>query len=109
MTRADLKHCGKIPEAKEELNRSVREGIIESRHSIKSLEGLGSSSHDLGVHLPTDVSDIESLPIDVSDLIGLPDNVSDIKSLPTNVSDVNSLRIDLKNLFSDISDVDSYI
>ena len=26
--RADLKHCGKIPEAREELNRSVREGRI---------------------------------------------------------------------------------
>ena len=37
MTRADLKHCGKIPDAREELNRSVREGRIESRHSIKSL------------------------------------------------------------------------
>ena len=26
----------------------MREGIIEYRHSIKSLEGMGSSSHDLG-------------------------------------------------------------
>ena len=26
----------------------MREGRIESRHSIKSLEGMGSSSHDLG-------------------------------------------------------------
>ena len=43
MTRADLKHCGKIPDAREELNRSVREGRIESRHSFKSLEGMGSS------------------------------------------------------------------
>ena len=43
MTRADLKHCGKIPDARE-LNRSVREGRIESIHSIKSLEGMGSSS-----------------------------------------------------------------
>ena len=51
MTRAYLKHCGKIPEAREELNRSVREGRIESRNSIKSLEGLGSSSHDLGAEL----------------------------------------------------------
>ena len=51
MTRADLKHCGKIPEAREELNRSVREGTIESRHSIKSLEGIGSSSHDLGAEI----------------------------------------------------------
>ena len=51
MTRADLKHCGKIPEAREELNRSVREWIIESRHSIKSLKGIGSSSHDLGAEL----------------------------------------------------------
>ena len=41
MTRADLKHCGKMPDAREELNRSVREGRIESRHSIKSLEGMG--------------------------------------------------------------------
>ena len=48
MTRADLKHCGKIPEVREELNRSVREWRIESRHYIKSLEGMGSSSHDLG-------------------------------------------------------------
>ena len=51
MTRADLKHCGKIPEAREELNRSMREGIIESRNSIKSLEGMGSSSHDLGAEI----------------------------------------------------------
>ena len=48
MTRADLKRCGKIPEAREELNRSVREGRIESRHSINSLEGIGSSSHYFG-------------------------------------------------------------
>ena len=41
MTRDDLKHCGMIPEAKEELHRSVREGRIESRHSIRSLEGMG--------------------------------------------------------------------
>ena len=47
MTRADLKHCGKMPDAIEELNRSVIEGKIESRHSINSLEGVGSSSHDL--------------------------------------------------------------
>ena len=38
MTRADLKHCGKIQDAREELNISVREGRIESRHSIKSLD-----------------------------------------------------------------------
>ena len=48
MTRADLKHCGKISEAREELNRSVR---IDSRHSIKILEGMGSSSHDLGAEI----------------------------------------------------------
>ena len=51
MTRADLKHRGKIPDAREELNRPVRERRIESRHSIKSLEGMGSSSHDLGAEL----------------------------------------------------------
>ena len=36
-----------MPDAREELNRSVREGIIESRHSINSLEGMD----DLGVEL----------------------------------------------------------
>ena len=46
MTRADLEHCGKMQDAREELNRSVREGRIESKHSIKSLEGMGLSSHD---------------------------------------------------------------
>ena len=51
MARADLKHCGKMPDSREELNRSVREGGIESRHSIKSLEGMGSSSHDFGAEL----------------------------------------------------------
>ena len=51
MTRAYLKHCEKIPEAREELNRSVREGRIEFRHYIKSLEGVGSSSHDLGAEI----------------------------------------------------------
>ena len=29
----------------------MREGKIESRHSIKSLEGMGSSSHDLEAEL----------------------------------------------------------
>ena len=47
MKRADLKHCGKMPDAREELSISVREGRIESRHSTKTLEGMGSSSHDL--------------------------------------------------------------
>ena len=51
MKRADFKHCGNMPDAREELNRSVREGRIESRHSNKSLEGMGSSSHDLGAGL----------------------------------------------------------
>ena len=51
MTRADLKHCGKMPDAREELNRSARERRIESRYSIKSLEGMGSSSHDLGAEI----------------------------------------------------------
>ena len=40
-----------MPVAREELNRSVREGRIESRHSIKSLEWMGSCSHDLGAEL----------------------------------------------------------
>ena len=51
MTGADLKHCGKIPCAREEMSRSVREGRIESRHSIKCLDGIGSRSHDLGAEL----------------------------------------------------------
>ena len=51
VTRADLKHCGKMPDARKELNRSVIEGRIESIHSIKSLEGMGSSSHDLVTEL----------------------------------------------------------
>ena len=29
----------------------MREGNIESRHFIKSLEGMGSSSHDLGAEI----------------------------------------------------------
>ena len=40
-----------MSDAREELNRSTREGRIESGHSIKSLEGMGSSSHDLGAEL----------------------------------------------------------
>ena len=51
MTRADLKHCGKIPDPRDELYRSVIEWRRQSRHSIKSLEGLGSSSHDLGAEI----------------------------------------------------------
>ena len=40
-----------MPGAREEMNRSVREGTIESRHSIKCLEGIGSRSHDSGAEL----------------------------------------------------------
>ena len=50
-TKADFKHCGKMPDAREELNRSVREGRIESIHSIEFLKGMGSRSHDLGAEL----------------------------------------------------------
>ena len=50
-TRADMKHCGKMPDGREEWIRPVREGRIESRHSIKSLEGIGSRSHDVGAEL----------------------------------------------------------
>ena len=42
-----MKHYGKIPDAGEEMNGSVREWKIESRHSTKSLEGIGSRSYDL--------------------------------------------------------------
>ena len=51
MTRADLKHCDKMPDAREEMNGSVGEGRIESRHSIKSLDRMGSRSHDLGAEI----------------------------------------------------------
>ena len=51
MTRADLKHCGKMPDTREELNRSMREERIESRHSIRCYEGMGSGLHDLGAEL----------------------------------------------------------
>ena len=51
MTRADLKHCGKMPDAREKLNRSVRVGRIESRHSMTCLEGMESRSHVLGTDL----------------------------------------------------------
>ena len=37
MTRADLKHCWRISDAREELNSSMGEGRIESRHYIKSI------------------------------------------------------------------------
>ena len=40
-----------MPDAREEWNTSVREGRIESGQYIKSLEGIGSGSHDLGAEL----------------------------------------------------------
>ena len=40
-----------MPSAREELNRSLRERKVESRHSIKSLDGKGSRSHDSGAEL----------------------------------------------------------
>ena len=40
-----------MPDAREELNRSVREGRMESKHFIKSLERMVSRSHDLGAEL----------------------------------------------------------
>ena len=51
MTRTDSKHCGKMPDAREELDRSVREGKMESRHSIKCLKVMESRSHDIGAEL----------------------------------------------------------
>ena len=47
MTRSTLRHSGKMPVARVELDRSVREGRIESRRSTKSLEGMVSRSYDL--------------------------------------------------------------
>ena len=43
-----MNHCGKIPDAGKELNRSVNEGRMDFIYSIKSLEGMSSWSHDLG-------------------------------------------------------------
>ena len=37
-----------MPDVREEWNRTVSKGRIESRHSITSLEGMGSRSHDVG-------------------------------------------------------------
>ena len=51
VTRADLKHCGKMSGAREEKNRSVREWRIEFRHPIKILEGMESRSHNIGSEL----------------------------------------------------------
>ena len=51
MTRADLNHCGKMLDAREELNRYGRDGRIESRHSIKRLVGMRSKSHDIGTEV----------------------------------------------------------
>ena len=51
MTRADSKHCERMPVAREELNRSARDGRIESRYSTKSLEWMRSRSHDLEAEL----------------------------------------------------------
>ena len=43
----DFNLCCRMPDAREELNRSLSEGRMESRHSIKCLEGIGSRSHHL--------------------------------------------------------------
>ena len=51
VTRTDLKHCWKMPDARDELNISEREGRIESRHYIKSLEEAGSMSRYLAAEL----------------------------------------------------------
>ena len=40
-------HCAKMPDVREELNRSAIEGKIESRHNIKCLNGMRSMSHDI--------------------------------------------------------------
>ena len=39
MTKADLKHCGMMPDASEESKLSVRDGRIQSRHCIRALIG----------------------------------------------------------------------
>ena len=50
-TTADKRQCGKMPDAGEELNGSVRRGRIGSMHTIKSLDGMGSRSHGLEAEL----------------------------------------------------------
>ena len=40
-----------MPHIRDELNRSVREEIIESRQFINSMEGVGSRSQDSGAEL----------------------------------------------------------
>ena len=40
-----------MPDAREELNRLVRDGRVESRHYMKSMEGMESRSHDFGSEL----------------------------------------------------------
>ena len=59
VTRADSKYCWRMPDVREALNRSVREGRIESNHSIKSFEGMGSRTHNLGTE-----SRMHSLTVD---------------------------------------------
>ena len=54
-----MKNCGKMSGAREELDKSVREERIESRHSIKSFEGLGSRSHDMGLELRRHFSTVD--------------------------------------------------
>ena len=57
MTSADLKHCEKLHDAIEDLNRYEAGGRIESGHSIKICEKMESKSHDfvaeLRMHLLT--------------------------------------------------------
>ena len=40
-----------MPDARDELSRSVRKRRVEFIYSIKSMEGMGSRSHDLGAEL----------------------------------------------------------
>ena len=43
MTRADLKHCEKMADAREELNRSVIEGRIDLDVLLRVWNGLDQS------------------------------------------------------------------
>ena len=71
MTRTDLKHCGKMPDPREELNRSVREWRIESRHSIKCLEGMRSRSHDIGAELIMHSFTVDCDPFSTEDTVAV--------------------------------------
>ena len=62
VTRADCKHCWKITNEREELNRSVREVRIESRHYIKNFYKGWNQGHMTVVPVTSvEVTDSEAI------------------------------------------------